>query len=373
MPNHCSPFGQTEPGIWFDGHLDLACIAMEGRDLSAPLSAAVGPPQPASITFSSLAEGGVIAALGTIFTGPGVSGPCGYPRIDGLVEACKAGRAQLAQYHRWEQEGLIRLVRSAADLPDQTKKPDGPIAICILMEGADPVTDPDDLPCWFEAGLRIIGMSWSHGTTYAGGNTPPYLPLTTRGERLVHAMDRLGMIHDVSHLSECATWQLLEVAQGPIMASHSNCRSLIREPDRYQQRHLPDDLIRALGERGAVIGVNLCTAFLESNETKRATITQVADHVEHVCQITRRVTATALGSDMDGGFGADRLPEGIDRPAHLHRIADELSQRGFSDEDVLAFRYGNWYSFLKANLPADRAHSDDAVQIGEAPAGAGGS
>lgn len=314
---------------WFDGHLDLACIAVEGRDLSVPLAEAVGPPQPASITFPSLAEGRVIAAMGTIFTGPGIGGPCGYPKLEGLAEAEQAGVKQLEQYHHWEQAGLIRLVRSAADLPKSDTADGGPISICLLMEGADPIREPDDLQRWYDAGLRVIGMSWSCGTTYAGGNLPPYLPLTTRGEQLVMGMDRLGMIHDVSHLCERATWRLLEVSDGPVIASHSNCRALIQEPDWHQQRHLPDELIRALGDRGAVIGVNLCSAFLESDESKRASITQVADHVERVCQVTQRITATALGSDMDGGFPANRLPEGINRPADLHRITDELSARGF--------------------------------------------
>ncbi len=331
-------------GPWFDGHLDLACMALEGRDLAQPLESASGPPQPAAVTLPSLAEGRVTHFLATLYTGLGTEGPCGYSDGGDLDTPHRAGRAQLEVYHALVAAGRLRLIRSAGDLDEPAQLP----AAMLLMEGADPIRTPDEADWWFEQGVRAVGLTWARGTRYAGGNAAPG-PLTPPGRTLVKRLDRLGMIHDLSHLADEAARELLDLAAGPVMASHSNARAICLG---HSQRNLPDDLINAIAARGGVIGLNLFSLFLISDgDRRRATVDEAVLHLEHIAQTAGRDDVVALGSDMDGGFGADRLPRGINTPADLHLLADALSSRGWSEEAIAGFRFENWRQFLKRALP----------------------
>ena len=113
------------------------------------------------------------------------------------------------------------------------------------------------------------------------------------------------------------------------------------------QRHLADDTIRAIADRGGVIGINLYSAFLSESAlgSSRASIDDVIAHIGHVCELAGSRAHVALGSDMDGGFGAHRLPEGIDGPGGLERLAEALAASGWSDAEVDGFRFGNWARF----------------------------
>ncbi len=328
---------------WFDGHLDLACMALEGRDLRVPLVEAVGPPQPPSITLASLREGAVSRFLATLYTGLGTDGPCGYATIDSDA-AHDAARAQHRVYSSLAETGALRLARSSCEIESPQ---DGAVAI-LLMEGADPIRTPDEAEWWFDRGVRVVGLTWARGTRYAGGNAAPG-PLTPAGRVLVRVLDQLGVIHDLSHLADEAAWQLLDLARRPVIASHSNCRALALG---HSQRNLPDDLIRAIGERGGVIGLNLFSLFLSpQGEKRRATIEETISHVERIVELTGRNDVVALGSDMDGGFGADRLPEGINSPRDLPRLTEALQARGWSEDQVKGFQFENWMRFLRQSLP----------------------
>lgn len=337
-----TPMPEMSPS-WFDGHLDLACMALEGRDLRVPLAKAAGPPQPPSITLPSLREGAVGHFLATLYTGLGTTGPCGYA----TVEDDAAHRSALEQrrlYARLADAGELRIARTRGELQAAGS---GATAI-ILMEGADPIRTPDEAEWWFEQGARVVGLTWARGSRYAGGNAAPG-PLTQAGRTLIRVLDQLGMIHDLSHLADEAAWQLLDLAYGPVVASHSNCRALALG---HSQRNLPDDLIRAIAERGGVIGLNLFSLFLSpQGETRRATIDETIAHVERIVEIAGRADVVALGSDMDGGFGADRLPEGINAPRDLTRLTEALQARGWSEEHLAGFRFDNWMHFLRRSLP----------------------
>src|SRR5437764_14656313 len=95
----------------------------------------------------------------------------------------------------------------------------------MLLEGADPLRTPADVAAWHSAGLRIVGLAWRQ-TRYAGGTGAPG-PLTNDAIALVKELDRFGIIHDASHLAEQSFWQLLDLTDGPVIASHSNCRSIV--------------------------------------------------------------------------------------------------------------------------------------------------
>jgi len=326
---------------WLDAHLDLAYLALGGRDMSVPLSRAKGGPQPAGVTLQSLSDGKVRWAFATVFTGAGFSGPGGYPSSEDLESAYAAGVAQLEVYERWEEAGLISIVRTA----DELQPADGALSVVLLMEGADPIRHPAEALWWHRKGIRLVGMSWWSGSRYAGGNGKPG-PLTEAGTELVAALDELGIIHDVSHLSDEAADGLLQATALPVVASHSNSRQLM---DGKDQRHLTDELAAEIGKRSGVIGLNLCTRFLTMKE-RRATIEETVAHVERFAGIMGHRRGVGLGSDMDGGFGADQLPAGISQPRDLQLLADGFAAAGWNDEDISGFASDNWLGFLRRNL-----------------------
>lgn len=370
--------------LWFDAHLDLAYLAVNGRDMLAPLDVSAGPHPPAAVTLPSLAEGGVRFALATIFTEPDGRDAEAYPAGD-VQRAFTVGRAQLEVYLTWKDRGI-----AAIDLPGALRidpgvgevrggmgvaqlmtespssrarrivgsgktssRPDssGPLHIGILMENADPIRSPEDLGWWKQRGVCAVGMAWAKPSRYAGGNTTD-LGLTDLGRAMVREMDRLGVVHDASHLSDRAFRELCDHTDRPIIASHSNSRAILGDP--ANQRHLTDLQIREITRRGGVIGLNLFSKFLiptapgRRPESGRATTRDALAHIDRICELAGDRLHVGLGSDMDGGFAADRLPDGLDHPRSLSRLADALSQHGWSDDEVEGFAYGNWAAFWSA-------------------------
>jgi membrane dipeptidase len=327
---------------WIDGHLDLAYLAVCGRDVTLPCA----DPAIGCVSLPDLHEGGVEVAFATIFTEPGEAAPDHphrYASSDDLDGAERAGIAQLEVYESLERRGLMRLIRRRDDVDDRS---DG-LKIVLLMEGADPIRSPEHVASWHQRGMRMIGLTWATGSRYAGGNERQG-PLTALGRELVAALDAHGVIHDASHLADAALADLLACAVGPIVASHSNCRALL--PPTANQRHLRDDQIIAIERRGGIIGLNLFTKFLVAG--RRAEVGDCVRHVERVCELTGHRRGVALGSDMDGGFGPNDLPAGLDHPAKLVVLSSALRNAGWSEADVAGFARGNWLRFLRDALPA---------------------
>lgn len=369
------------PMMWFDAHLDLAYLAVNGRQMHAPLhpppaGGVGGPDLPAAVTLPSLADGNVALALATIFTEPDGKGPESYPAGDADC-AWRVGRAQLEVYLTWRDQGLVTLdlqpllardagigeIRGGMGVSEVVPPPVRrlvsrvptvpPLHLGILIENADPIRSPADLPWWRERGVVAVGMAWAKSSRYAGGNTTQE-GITPLGRELVREMDRLGIVHDASHLSDLAFAELCDLTDRPIIASHSNCRGILGEPTA--QRHLTDDQIRSITRRGGVIGLNLFAKFIDRRcgssldpaaprELERPTIDAAISHVERICDLAGSRRHVGLGSDMDGGFSAARLPQGIDAPRDLLRLAEALSKRGWSDDDVFDFACGNWVRF----------------------------
>jgi membrane dipeptidase len=326
---------------WIDGHLDLAYLALSGRNLrTACPDAATG-----CVSLPALREAGADLVAATIFTEPGISDPdkpYGYPDSTDVAAAERAGWTQLDVYARLEDEGEIGVVRSRGDLADRSGGPRP--RVVVLMEGADPIRAPEDAARWVSGGVRMVGLAWAAGTRYAGGNHVPG-PLTPAGVEMVRALDELGVVHDVSHLSDDAFDALVGHAAGPIVATHSNCRALAGD----DQRHLRDDQIAEIGRRGGIIGLNLFSKFLVP--AGQATISDCIAHVERVCEIMGHRRGVGLGSDMDGGFPPTGLPTGLDHPCKLDALADALRAAGWPEADVEAFRHGNWLRFFERTLP----------------------
>lgn len=323
---------------WCDGHLDLAYLAVNGRDVrSAEFDPGVG-----CVTLPALRQGEVRWMFATIFTEMGLDGEDQahrYANHDDREGAHLAGMRQIECYERLQRAGEMSIIRGKADV-DRGVSP----RALILMEGADPIRSPDEVGGWHARGVRMVGLSWAYGSRYAGGNSDGG-PLTALGRDMVDALDAHGVMHDVSHLSDAAFDAVLSRAKGRVVASHSNCRALL-EP---KQRHLRDDQIRAIVERGGVIGLNLYGKFLATG--RRATVEDCLNHVEHVANVAGRRDVVALGSDMDGGFAPNDLPEDVDHPTKLGALADGLRGRGWSESETEGFASVNWLRVLRAALP----------------------
>lgn len=329
------------PPTFFDAHLDLAYIAVAGRDMTSPfLDHCGGPDLPAAVTLPTLAAGNVRVCLATVFTEMNGSNAASYPEGD-VQLAHRRGIEQLEVYRTWIEHGVATSM-FAANSPHGNS----PLRLGILVEGADPIRSPDELPFWLSQGVVAIGLAWVHGSRYAGGNSQNS-GLTDLGRAMVRAMDQSRVVHDLSHLSDASMDELLSISTGRVIASHSNCRALFQGEKANNQRHLRDDSIREIVRRGGIIGLNLFSPFInpDASRERRASLDDACRHIEHVCELAGHRRAVGLGSDMDGGFSANMLPETIDRPEHLHRLLGALAARGWSNDDLDAFAWGNWARF----------------------------
>lgn len=323
-----------------DGHLDLAWNARRGRDLTLPLGRlrAADPVggQTAMVTFGELRAAGVRVCLGTLFALPAGAGPGGYTDHAG---ARAQAMAQLDQYRRWEDQGLIRLLRSGAQVAAHLAQPGERLGVVLLMEGADPVRDAGDLPFWVEAGVRLLGPAWGR-TRYAGGTGAPG-PLTPAGRELVTAMRDLGVTLDASHLDDASFWEAAEL--GPrLIASHANSRAFVAG-----NRHLGDDMARAVAASGGVIGLVFLNSFLQAGWEEgqpRPGLETVAAQARHYAGVVGW-EHVGLGTDLDGGFGRERVPAGVERYRDVGRVLALLPP-----EVRAGVASGNWARWLTRTL-----------------------
>ena len=327
-----------------DAHLDLAYNVFRGRDVTRP--AADQPEireEIATVGLPDLRAGHIGLICATLFAVPAHYNPAGYRDAEGA----RAGvLSQLEWYLAQEGAGRLRLIRRRDELPGRGAPAGDALPAILLMEGADPLRTPEDIAEWFAAGLRIVGLAWER-TRFAGGTGYPGR-LTPAGVEMARALDGAGIIHDTSHLSDESFWELLDLVTGPVMASHSNCRSLVPG-----DRQLSDEMIKALAERGAVIGLNFYDKFLlpeAVRERQRVTLADVVSHVQHICDLTGSWVYVGLGTDMDGGLGRDQIPVEIKTIADLHRVADALNAARFHDDAVRGIMGGNWMRFFHSHL-----------------------
>lgn len=350
--------------IIVDAHLDLAYNVDRGRDVrQSAKDQPIAENEIATVGLPDMRAGEVSLICATIFCMPKIGTKPGY---DNAAEAAEQARKQLDWYRRQWDDGELVLVRTAREIealikdvhprlrkktefdffapPEEVKKK--AIPMLLLMEGADAIESREDVKTWFDLGVRIMGLAWKR-TRMAGGTGEPG-PLTDEGRAVVRAMDEVGMIHDLSHLAEEAFWQLLEMSERAVIASHSNCRVIVPT-----DRQLSDEMIRAIGERDGVIGMNFYDKFLmrpEEYKKRRCELRDMIAHIKHICDLLGNATHVGLGSDMDGGLGREQIPKEIETIADLHRIADALSDAGFSDIDVRGIMGENWVQFFRKHL-----------------------
>lgn len=264
--------------------------------------------------------------------------------------ACAAAQAQLAYYRLLEAQGHMRMIRSADDLDAHWRDADAPLGIILSMEGCDPIIEPEQAAWWYEQGLRTACLAHYGPSAYAMG-TGGDGPLTVAGRALLKEFERLGVILDLVHTADTAFEQALDVYAGPVFVSHGNCRALVAH-----DRQISDEQIRAVAARGGVVGAVLDEWMLIPNYRRdaagrpRAALETVADHIDHVCAVAGSCAHAAIGSDLDGGFGTEQTPDGVETIADLQRIADILAARGYSDAEIDAVFHGNLLRFFRQAL-----------------------
>jgi membrane dipeptidase len=232
-----------------------------------------------------------------------------------------------------------------------------PLGIILSMEGADSILDPEQAAAWWNDGLRVVGPVHYGRNRYAYG-TATDGPLSIAGVKLLKQFMRLGIILDVTHLSDRSFSHALEVYSGPILASHHNCRALVPG-----DRQLTDPQIRTLIQRDAVIGTAFDAWMLypgwKRGKTRPAVLSlaAAADHLDHICQLAGSTRHCALGTDLDGGFGTEQTPRDLDTYTNVHKLEAILARRGYRRADIDAIFHGNWLRFFTAALPEAAART----------------
>ncbi len=362
-----------KPYLVVDGHEDLAWnILFYDREYTRPVaetrrleteagSPAISQQGHTLLGWDAWQQGGVAVIFSTLFVNP----------AHRRKEWDTIYYTNYDQAHRlyWKQLDLYReltdrhpenfqliatrrdLERILAHWSDDTQTAH-PIGLLPLMEGAEGVRSPKELEAWWEAGVRVIGPAWA-GTRFCGGTREPG-PLTEDGRWLLKAMAAVGFTLDISHMDELSARQALDYYPGAVIASHANAAALI--PSYSGNRHLSDAILRALVERGGIIGLIPTCSFLDygwkRGDPRTITMEMVAAQVDHICQLAGSADHVGLGSDFDGGFGVDVATAEVDSIADLQKLGPHLTAKGYNDEQVAAIFGGNWIRHLQAHLPS---------------------
>ena len=361
-----------------DGHLDLAMNAVgQERDQTLSVEAirereakADKSRGMATTTLAELRSGQTAMVVATLIARckPWVDPARPMLRTDldyahpSMAHAMAA--AHLA-YYRWlERQGEIRIImrREALDAHldawPENNADDKQVGVIVMMEGADPITNAEELAMWVAAGVRCLSLAHFGHSRFAAG-TPSMDPkssekdgpLTPLGVELLQAMNDQPMALDLTHTADTSFFQAVEIFDGAVCATHANCRALAPNA-----RQLTDEQLKIIINRDGVIGIAMHYAMLrpgygEGLLPKDVTLDHVAEHIEHICDIAGSAGHVAIGSDLDGGFGNEATPMGIDRHADLQKLVDVLERRGFSTTDIEQICHGNWHRFYAGVLP----------------------
>jgi membrane dipeptidase len=356
----------SEPVLIADGHLDLAFNALHlRRDLTRDALAVRESDGPetlrdygtCTVTLPELRRGRVGLVLGTIMVRIDAAGSYAGSGMRVQSQCHGVARGHAAYYEILEQTGELRIIRTASDLArhvslwTDTADPSRlPVGVVLAMESSDPILGPEQVEYWHGLGLRCASLchygvgAYAHGTGTEGGLLP-------RAREMLRTFAEHGVMLDVTHLTDQGLWEALELYDGPVLASHHNCRALVPG-----QRQLDDAMLGALIERDGVIGTSfdlwmLDPEFVRGRQNpRRKNLEAVVDHIDHVCQLAGGSRHAAVGSDLDGGFGAEQSPAGVDTIADVAALADRLSRRGYVQQDVQNVLCGNWLRLLRKVL-----------------------
>ena len=223
----------------------------------------------------------------------------------------------------------IAIAYSPSQIEENRQK--GKMSAVLTIEGtAGFGYDPELLENLYQIGFRISSLGWNEQNALTGSHRTGG-GLTDQGREYVKEAQRLGMLIDVSHISDEAFWDIMKVTNAPILATHSNSRSICGN-----SRNLTDDMFKAICETGGVAGLNLYAGFIGDEET--ADIDLACDHVLHFLELDPSGKHIALGSDMDG---CNPLVHGIAGIQDYPKLAQRLLERGLDEKMVMDIYWNN--------------------------------
>ncbi len=348
-----------------DAHLDLSMNAMEwNRDLRKTVfdirereNKLTDKPDRGrgTVAFPELRKGSIGLVVATQIARY-VTPENSLPGWHSAEQAWAQTQGQLAWYKSMEACGEMVMIKDKAGLekhlalwtndePNDKK----PIGYILSLEGADSMVTLDNLHTAYEYGLRAIGPAHYGPGRYANG-TDATGHLNKRGKNLLKEMDRLNIILDATHLCDDAFWDAMEIFNGPVWASHNNCRALVNH-----NRQFSDEMIKVLIDRGAIIGGAFDAWMIVPGWERGKSIPQqmncniekIIDHMDHICQIAGNTLHVGLGTDLDGGYGKEQSPYDLDTIADLQNIPAILLKRGYSDLDIANIMHGNWLRVIR--------------------------
>ncbi|WP_005036533.1 dipeptidase [Holophaga foetida] len=305
----------ADPLLTLDSHVDTL-----ERALDAALDLRLDQRGRSCLDLPRMEAGGLWSACFTAFL---PQGP--------LTE--QARRAALAR-----AEAMLAildgLAESAAERCGRARNPEelhglhaqGRRALVACLENTYPLgRDFKDLDRLASMGLAYATLCHQGANWVCGSNLEPQQGLTAFGRRLVHRLNELGIMVDVSHASERSAWEALEVSRAPVIASHSSCKALCDH-----RRNLSDDLLRAIAHSGGVVQICAYSPFLRLGAGENeASVSDFVDHLEHAIALVG-VEHVGIGSDFDGGGGLSDCPDAT----HLPRITEELIRRGHGEAQL---------------------------------------
>lgn len=228
----------------------------------------------------------------------------------------------------------IALAYSPADIESNREK--GKMSAVMTIEGpAGFGFDPDMLEMLYLAGFRISTLSWNEQNPLTGSNVTGG-GLSELGKRYVQECQRLGILVDVSHISDEGFWDIMKITQAPVIASHSNSRAV-----HGHRRNLTDDMFLALCQTGGLAGINQYAVFLGEDPD----LDTICDHIFHFLELDPSGKHIALGGDLDGG---EKLSRGFEGVQSYPILADRLLERGLSENMILDIFWNNALGVMKS-------------------------
>jgi membrane dipeptidase len=342
----------------FDGHNDVLLRLYRRGGTNAARAFLEGGDK-GQLDLPMAREGGFAGGLFAIFvpSSDGAAGPNETPsrNVDAAALVAPAVELTVVQTTVFrmlslllrierESQGQVRVCRSVGQIQEALE--DGVLAAVLHLEGAEAI-DPDFelLDVLYAAGLRSLGPVWSrpnafgHGVPFLCPSSPDTGPgLTDLGKKLIGACNRLRILIDLSHLNEGGFWDVAEISNAPLVATHSNAHAL-----SPHSRNLTDRQLIAIRETGGIAGVNFATSFLRADGRRDADtpIELVIDHIEHMLKHAGE-DGVGLGSDFDGA----KIPAGIGNAAGLQNLVEVMRTRDYGEPLIEKICFRNWLRVL---------------------------
>ena len=347
----------------FDAHLDLSMNALEwNRDLTWSVDAIrksekgmTDKPdrEKNTVSFKAMRKGNVGICVATQIARY-VKPSSNLPGWNSPHQAWAQTQGQLAWYKAMEEIGELTQITNLTQLNAhlelwKTANSKTPIGYILSLEGADSIITIDHLERSYEQGLRAIGPAhygpgtYAHGTNSIGG-------IGEKGRALLRKIEELNLILDATHLCDISFWETMKCYNGPVWASHNNCRKLVDH-----NRQFTDEQIKELISRDAVIGVALDAWMMVPNwvrgtstpQSMEVSLEQMVDNIDHICQLAGNALQVGIGTDLDGGFGKEQTPYDLDTIADLQNVPVLLEKRGYKENDIKNIMHQNFVSFLQ--------------------------